>query len=313
MKVLLIEELTEISKDEIDDNELDKDEEYENSKYKDDYVSEDGVKEYLRDIGKYRLLSVEKEKELAIKAKAGDLEAREILTQSNLRLVVSVAKRKVGRGLAFLDLIQEGNLGLMKAIEKYDPEKGFKLSTYATWWIRQSINRALADKGRAIRLPVHIVEELGRLTIFRKKYFQENGEYPENEVIIEKLHINPEHLSLLYRYMDEPVSMNTKIGDDEESELGDFLSSTKDMPEELCMQESLKPAILGLFERARLTKREIAVLSMRFGLDGNPPMTLEEIGQIYNVTRERIRQIEHKALVKSRISARRTGLDKYLD
>lgn len=306
MEKILREELEEITKDVTLDLE-----EVDTAKYE-NYVTDDPINVYFRDISRYKLLTQEREKELFKKYKEGSKEAFDEIVSSNTKLVASIAKRYIGRGLLYLDLIQEGNLGLIKAVERFDPEKGYKLSTYATWWIKQSITRAIADQGRTIRIPVHVVDELNKFKMYKDKYLQENGVLPTKEEIMAHLGIDEEHYKLLIKCLDDPVSMNQKIGEDDESELGDFLTDSKKSPEESYMDKSLLKEIEKILEACNLTERERRIIILRFGLYDGVPKTLEEVGEVFNVTRERIRQIESKTLKKLKVVGRKKGLEKYL-
>ena len=273
---------------------------------------EDPVRMYLKEIGKIPLLGMEDEVELAKKMELGDPEARKRLAESNLRLVVSIAKRYVGRGMQFLDLIQEGNLGLIKAVEKFDYTKGYKFSTYATWWIRQAITRAIADQARTIRIPVHMVETINRLVRTSRQLLQELGREPTTEEIAARLDLPVERVSEIMKMSQEPVSLETPIGEEEDSHLGDFIQDDnvlvpQDAAAFTLLHEQLMEVLLTL------TEREQKVLRLRFGLDDGRPRTLEEVGKQFNVTRERIRQIEAKALRKLRHPSRRKKLKDYLD
>ena len=273
---------------------------------------EDPVRMYLKEIGKIPLLGMEDEVELAKKMELGDPEARKRLAESNLRLVVSIAKRYVGRGMQFLDLIQEGNLGLIKAVEKFDYTKGYKFSTYATWWIRQAITRAIADQARTIRIPVHMVETINRLVRTSRQLLQELGREPTTEEIAARLDLPVERVSEIMKMSQEPVSLETPIGEEEDSHLGDFIQDDnvlvpQDAAAFTLLHEQLMEVLLTL------TEREQKVLRLRFGLDDGRPRTLEEVGKQFNVTRERIRQIEAKALRKLRHPSRSRKLKDYLD
>ena len=273
---------------------------------------EDPVRMYLKEIGKIPLLGMEDEVELAKKMELGDPEARKRLAESNLRLVVSIAKRYVGRGMQFLDLIQEGNLGLIKAVEKFDYTKGYKFSTYATWWIRQAITRAIADQARTIRIPVHMVETINRLVRTSRQLLQELGREPTTEETAARLDLPVERVSEIMKMSQEPVSLETPIGEEEDSHLGDFIQDDnvlvpQDAAAFTLLHEQLMEVLLTL------TEREQKVLRLRFGLDDGRPRTLEEVGKQFNVTRERIRQIEAKALRKLRHPSRSKKLKDYLD
>ncbi len=272
---------------------------------------DDPVKMYLKDIGRVPLLSPEDEIELAKKMQAGDEEAKKRLSEANLRLVVSIAKRYVGRGMLFLDLIQEGNLGLMKAVEKFDYQKGFKFSTYATWWIRQSITRAIADQARTIRIPVHMVETINKLTRVSRLLLQTTGREPTPEEIAREMGITVERVCEIQRIAQDPVSLETPIGEEEDSHLGDFIEDNKTQtPSEAASFSMLKEKLVNVLDT--LTPREEKVLRLRYGIDDGKPRTLEEVGKEFNVTRERIRQIEAKALRKLRHPSRSKLLKDFL-
>ena len=273
---------------------------------------EDPVRMYLKEIGKIPLLGMEDEVELAKKMELGDPEARKRLAESNLRLVVSIAKRYVGRGMQFLDLIQEGNLGLIKAVEKFDYTKGYKFSTYATWWIRQAITRAIADQARTIRIPVHMVETINRLVRTSRQLLQELGREPTTEEIAARLDLPVERVSEIMKMSQEPVSLETPIGEEEDSHLGDFIQDDNVLvPQDAAAFTLLHEQLMEVLPT--LTEREQKVLRLRFGLDDGRPRTLEEVGKQFNVTRERIRQIEAKALRKLRHPSRSKKLKDYLD
>ena len=273
---------------------------------------EDPVRMYLKEIGKVPLLTAEEEKELAMKMEAGDMEAKKRLAETNLRLVVSIAKRYVGRGMLFLDLIQEGNLGLIKAVEKFDYRKGYKFSTYATWWIRQAITRAIADQARTIRIPVHMVETINKLIRVQRQLLQELGREPYPEEIAEKMGLPVERVREIQKISQEPVSLETPIGEEEDSHLGDFIQDDNvPVPAEAAAFTLLKEQLVEVL--GTLTEREQKVLCLRFGLEDGRARTLEEVGKEFDVTRERIRQIEAKALRKLRHPSRSRKLKDYLD
>lgn len=273
---------------------------------------EDPVRMYLKEIGKVPLLTAEEEIELAKRMEQGDEEAKKKLAESNLRLVVSIAKRYVGRGMLFLDLIQEGNLGLIKAVEKFDYGKGFKFSTYATWWIRQAITRAIADQARTIRIPVHMVETINKLIRVSRQLLQELGREPTPEEIAEEMHMPVERVREILKISQEPVSLETPIGEEEDSHLGDFIQDENvPVPAEAAAFTLLKEQLVEVL--GTLTEREQKVLRLRFGLDDGRARTLEEVGKEFNVTRERIRQIEAKALRKLRHPSRSRKLKDFLD
>ena len=272
----------------------------------------DPVRMYLKEIGKISLLSLEEETALSERIVAGDEEAKNILAESNLRLVVSIAKRYVGRGMLFLDLIQEGNIGLMKAVEKFDAEKGYKFSTYATWWIRQAITRAIADQARTIRVPVHMVETINRLSRFQRQLSLELTREPTEDELAKKMHLSVDKVREVIKIAQEPVSLETPIGEEDDSHLGDFVKDERSMsPEEFTVHEMLKDEIFDVL--LTLTEREEQVLRLRFGLDDGSCKTLEEVGQMFGVTRERIRQIEAKALRKLRHPSRSRKLKDFLN
>ncbi len=273
---------------------------------------EDPVRMYLKEIGKVPLLSAEEEVELAKRMELGDQEAKNKLAEANLRLVVSIAKRYVGRGMLFLDLIQEGNLGLIKAVEKFDYRKGYKFSTYATWWIRQAITRAIADQARTIRIPVHMVETINKLIRVSRQLLQELGREPTPEEIAVQMNMPVEKVREILKISQEPVSLETPIGEEEDSHLGDFIQDDQvPVPADAAAFELLKEQLNEVLDT--LTEREQKVLRLRFGLDDGKARTLEEVGRQFNVTRERIRQIEAKALRKLRHPSRSRKLKDYLE
>lgn len=277
-----------------------------------DVAVDDPVKMYLKDIGKVPLLSTEEEAELAKRMLDGDEDAKQKLSEANLRLVVSIAKRYVGRGMLFLDLIQEGNLGLMKAVEKFDYTKGFKFSTYATWWIRQAITRAIADQARTIRIPVHMVETINRQVRAQRALLQELGREPTPEEIGEYMGIPAEKVVEIQKIAQDPVSLETPIGEEEDSHLVDFIEDTNTIaPGDMAAQSMLREQLIAALHK--LTPREEKVIRLRYGLDDGRQRTLEEVGKEFNVTRERIRQIEAKALRKLRNPSKSKKLRDYLE
>ena len=273
---------------------------------------EDPVRMYLKEIGKVPLLSADEEVDLAKRMEKGDSDAKKRLAEANLRLVVSIAKRYVGRGMLFLDLIQEGNLGLIKAVEKFDYRKGYKFSTYATWWIRQAITRAIADQARTIRIPVHMVETINKLIRVQRQLLQELGREPYPEEIAKEMQMPVDRVREIQKISQEPVSLETPIGEEEDSHLGDFIQDDNvPVPAEAAAFTLLKEQLSGVLNT--LTDREQKVLRLRFGLDDGRARTLEEVGKEFDVTRERIRQIEAKALRKLRHPSRSRKLKDYLD
>ena len=272
----------------------------------------DPVRMYLKEIGKISLLSPDEEADISKRIAEGDEEAKNKLAESNLRLVVSIAKRYVGRGMLFLDLIQEGNIGLMKAVEKFDNDKGYKFSTYATWWIRQAITRAIADQARTIRVPVHMVETINKLSRYQRQLTLELNREPTDEELAKKMNLSVDKVREVIKIAQEPVSLETPIGEEEDTHLGDFVpDETKMSPEEFTIHELLKDEISDVL--LTLTEREEQVLRLRFGLDDGSCKTLEEVGQMFGVTRERIRQIEAKALRKLRHPSRSRKLKDFLN
>lgn len=273
---------------------------------------DDPVRMYLKEIGKISLLTAEEEVEIAKRMEAGDEFAKKELAEANLRLVVSIAKRYVGRGMSFLDLIQEGNLGLMKAVDKFDYTKGFKFSTYATWWIRQAITRAIADQARTIRIPVHMVETINKLVRVQRQLVQDLGRDPLPEEIAQEMNLDVERVREIQKIAQEPVSLETPIGEEEDSHLGDFIPDDEILsPQDAATFTLLKEQLNTVLET--LTEREKKVLTLRFGLDDGRARTLEEVGKEFDVTRERIRQIEAKALRKLRHPSRSKKLKDYLE
>ncbi|WP_168119290.1 RNA polymerase sigma factor RpoD [Paenibacillus sp. HB172176] len=272
----------------------------------------DPVRMYLKEIGRVPLLSADDEIELAIRIEKGDEEAKRRLAEANLRLVVSIAKRYVGRGMLFLDLIQEGNMGLIKAVEKFDHQKGFKFSTYATWWIRQAITRAIADQARTIRIPVHMVETINKLIRVSRQLLQELGREPSPEEIAVEMELSTEKVREIMKIAQEPVSLETPIGEEDDSHLGDFIEDQEALaPADAAAYELLKEQLEDVLDT--LTEREENVLRLRFGLDDGRTRTLEEVGKVFGVTRERIRQIEAKALRKLRHPSRSKRLKDFLE
>lgn len=272
----------------------------------------DPVRMYLKEIGRVPLLSAKEEIELAKNIENGDEDSKKLLAEANLRLVVSIAKRYVGRGMLFLDLIQEGNMGLIKAVEKFDYRKGYKFSTYATWWIRQAITRAIADQARTIRIPVHMVETINKLIRIQRQLLQDFGREPTPEEVAEHMEFTPEKVREILKIAQEPVSLETPIGEEDDSHLGDFIEDQEALaPSDAAAYELLKEQLEGVLDT--LTDREENVLRLRFGLDDGRTRTLEEVGKVFGVTRERIRQIEAKALRKLRHPSRSKQLKDFLE
>lgn len=305
-------------------NENEGEEDSEESRDQDDYGADndlslppgvkinDPVRMYLKEIGRVPLLSAEDEVELAKRIEEGDEEAKRRLAEANLRLVVSIAKRYVGRGMLFLDLIQEGNMGLIKAVEKFDYDKGFKFSTYATWWIRQAITRAIADQARTIRIPVHMVETINKLVRVSRQLLQELGREPTPEEIAQEMELSVDKVREIMKIAQEPVSLETPIGEEDDSHLGDFIEDQEALaPSDAAAYELLKEQLEDVLDT--LTEREENVLRLRFGLDDGRTRTLEEVGKVFGVTRERIRQIEAKALRKLRHPSRSKRLKDFLE
>ena len=278
-----------------------------------DYFSaDDPVRMYLKDIGKIPLLTPERETELAELAVMGDKQAKNELVRANLRLVVSIAKKHIGKGMFLLDLIQEGNLGLMKAVEKFDYRKGFKFSTYATWWIRQAISRAIADQARTIRIPVHMVETIHKVSRTTRQLLQELGREPTTQEIADRLETTEEKIREILKIAQDPVSLETPVGEEEDSHLGDFVEDNESpTPSETASYSLLREQLQAVL--MTLSPREAEVIRLRYGLYNGRPLTLEEVGQRFNITRERIRQIEAKALRKLRYPLRSKPLRDYLD
>ena len=276
-----------------------------------DLTINDPVRMYLKEIGQIKLLTLAEESELADRITAGDESAKNVLAEANLRLVVSIAKRYVGRGMLFLDLIQEGNIGLMKAVDKFDVTKGYKFSTYATWWIRQAITRAIADQARTIRVPVHMVETINKLARVQRQLTLELNREPSEEELAKKMNTTVEKVREIYKISQDPVSLETPIGEEDDSHLGDFIKDERNLsPEDFATNEMLKDEISQVLET--LTEREEKVIRLRFGLEDGKPRTLEEVAQMFGVTRERIRQIEAKALRKLRHPSRSRKLRDYM-
>ena len=277
-----------------------------------DLTINDPVRMYLKEIGQIKLLTMQEELDLADRILEGDEQAKTILAEANLRLVVSIAKRYVGRGMLFLDLIQEGNIGLMKAVDKFDVTKGYKFSTYATWWIRQAITRAIADQARTIRVPVHMVETINKLARIQRQLTLELNREPTEQELAKKMNVSIDKIREIYKISQEPVSLETPIGEEDDSHLGDFIKDERNMsPEEYATNEMLKDEIADVL--LTLTEREEKVIRLRFGLEDGTCRTLEEVGNMFGVTRERIRQIEAKALRKLRHPSRSKKLKDYLN
>ncbi|MFW6269248.1 MAG: RNA polymerase sigma factor RpoD [Bacillota bacterium] len=307
-------DIIEKENEEDEDEDEDEDEEEENEldlNISRDAGIEDPVRMYLKEMGKVDLLTADEEIELARRIEEGDEKAKEKMIKANLRLVVSIAKKYQGRGLSFIDLIQEGNEGLMKAVDKFDYTKGYKFSTYATWWIRQSITRAIADKSRTIRIPVHMKETINKLIKVSRQLAKEKGREPTDKEIAERMDISEEKVREVKQYSQDPVSLETPIGEEEDSDLGDFIENEESpIPDEAIANELLKEELEKVLDT--LTDREKRILELRFGIDDDRPRTLEEVGKQFGVTRERIRQIEAKALRKLRHPTRSKQLKDYL-
>ncbi|MBO8164091.1 MAG: RNA polymerase sigma factor RpoD [Brevibacillus sp.] len=310
-------EVTNDSEDDVDEMMMKDDDDVEEFDFEDLSIPpgikiNDPVRMYLKEIGRVPLLSAEEEIKLAQRIEQGDEEAKRRLAEANLRLVVSIAKRYVGRGMLFLDLIQEGNMGLIKAVEKFDYRKGYKFSTYATWWIRQAITRAIADQARTIRIPVHMVETINKLIRVSRQLLQELGREPTPEEVAEKMDLTPEKVREIMKIAQEPVSLETPIGEEDDSHLGDFIEDQDALaPSDAAAYELLKEQLEDVLDT--LTDREENVLRLRFGLDDGRTRTLEEVGKVFGVTRERIRQIEAKALRKLRHPSRSKRLKDFLE
>ena len=307
-----VEIVSEDGSDDVSAEEITQDMSIENLTLSKDVKINDPVRMYLKEIGRINLLTSDEEFEYAQRAVEGDEEAKKILAESNLRLVVSIAKRYVGRGMLFLDLIQEGNIGLMKAVEKFDPTKGYKFSTYATWWIRQAITRAIADQARTIRVPVHMVETINKLARVQRQLTQELNREPTDEEIAKKLGISIDKVREVYKISQDPVSLETPIGEEDDSHLGDFIQDEDSpAPQDAASYTLLREQLEEVMKT--LTPREAKVLRLRFGLDDGKARTLEEVGKEFDVTRERIRQIEAKALRKLRHPSRSKKLRDYMN
>ncbi|MEE0874748.1 MAG: RNA polymerase sigma factor RpoD [Ruminococcus sp.] len=309
----IVEDMEDIKIDDIDLGMVDvKDEDGSSPAPEQSMTIDDPVKVYLKEIGRVPLLTSEEEVELAIRISDGDVSAKQRLSEANLRLVVSIAKRYLGRGMQFLDLIQEGNLGLIKAVEKFDYTKGFKFSTYATWWIRQAITRAIADQARTIRIPVHMVETINKVKKVQSQLLHQNGHEPSPDEIAEEIDMPVDKVREIMRVAQEPVSLETPIGEEEDSHLGDFIpDNDAPAPADAASHTMLREQLSDVL--STLTPREAKVLKLRFGLEDGRSRTLEEVGKEFNVTRERIRQIEAKALRKLRHPSRSRKLKDYLD
>ncbi len=307
----IVEELEDVKLDDLS-VEITTDKDDSSADYMESIAIDDPVKVYLKEIGRVPLLTPDEEIELAIKIKDGNVEAKKRLSEANLRLVVSIAKRYLGRGMQFLDLIQEGNLGLIKAVEKFDYTKGFKFSTYATWWIRQAITRAIADQARTIRIPVHMVETINKVKKVSSQLLHQNGHEPSAEEISDEIEMPVEKVREIMRVAQEPVSLETPIGEEEDSHLGDFIpDNDAPAPADAASHTMLREQLSDVLDT--LTPREEKVLRLRFGLEDGRSRTLEEVGKEFNVTRERIRQIEAKALRKLRHPSRSKKLKDFLD